>query len=98
MDEKKLGNEAVEKMISQVPDWELIEEDGIKKLKRTYDFSNFAQALDFTNRVGEIAEMERHHPIITLTWGRVTVTWYTHNIKGLQENDFTMATKTDELY
>jgi 4a-hydroxytetrahydrobiopterin dehydratase len=98
MDEKKLGNEAVEEMMSQVPDWELIEEDGIKKLKRTYDFRNFAKALDFTNRVGEIAEVAGHHPIITLTWGRVTVTWYTHKIKGLQENDFTMAAKTDELY
>lgn len=98
MDEKRLGNEAVEEMISQLPNWDLVEEDGIKKLRRTFDFSNFAEALDFTNQVGEIAEAEGHHPIITLTWGRATVTWYTHKVKGLQENDFTMAAKTNELY
>ena len=97
MDEKRLGNEAAERMISQLPNWDLVEEDGIKKLRSTFDFSNFAEALDFTNEVGEIAEAEGHHPIITLTWGRATVTWYTHNIKGLQENDFTMAAKTNEL-
>jgi 4a-hydroxytetrahydrobiopterin dehydratase len=98
MDEKRLANEAVEEKRSHLPDWDLVEEDGIKKLRRTFNFSNFAEALDFTNQVGEIAEEEGHHPIITLTWGRVTVTWYTHNIKGLQEDDFIMAAKTDELY
>lgn len=98
MDEKKLGNEAVEQMMSQLPDWDLVEEDGIKKLMRTFDFSNFAEALDFTNRVGEIAEAEGHHPIITLTWGRATITWYTHKVKGLQEDDFKMAARTNELY
>jgi 4a-hydroxytetrahydrobiopterin dehydratase len=98
MDEKRLANEAVEERMSQVPNWDLIEEDGIKKLRRSFNFSNFAEALEFTNRVGEMAEKEKHHPIITLTWGRATVTWYTHKIEGLHESDFIMAAKTDELY
>jgi 4a-hydroxytetrahydrobiopterin dehydratase len=98
MDETTRGNDAVEQGMSQVPNWDLVQEDGIKKIRRTFDFNNFAEALDFTNRLGEIAEEAGHHPIITLTWGRVTVTWYTHRVKGLHENDFTMAARTDELY
>jgi 4a-hydroxytetrahydrobiopterin dehydratase len=97
-DEPPLTEGEIEKMSPQVPDWDVVEEDGVKKLRRTFGFSNFAQALDFTNRVGETAEEEGHHPIITLTWGRVTVTWYTHKIDGLHENDFIMAAKTDELH
>jgi 4a-hydroxytetrahydrobiopterin dehydratase len=70
----------------------------VKRLERTFRFRDFAAALGFTNRVGEIAEAEGHHPIITLSWGRVTVTWYTHDINGLHDNDFIMAAKTDELH
>jgi 4a-hydroxytetrahydrobiopterin dehydratase len=82
----------------QVPEWSLVEQDSIKRLERTFKFRNFAQALDFTNAVGGIAEEEGHHPVIELTWGRVTVTWWTHKIKGLHRNDFIMAAKTNELY
>jgi 4a-hydroxytetrahydrobiopterin dehydratase len=84
-------------MMAQVPDWAVLEEDGVKRLQRTFRFRNFVAALDFTNRVGGIAEEEGHHPVITLTWGRATVTWYTHKINGLHDNDFIMAAKTDEL-
>ncbi len=80
-----------------MPDWKVVEDGGVKKLQRTFKFKNFAQALAFTNAVGEIAEEEGHHPVIELTWGRATVTWYTHKIKGLHQNDFVMAAKTDEL-
>lgn len=97
-DDPPLTDAEIEKYLPQVPDWDLVEEDGIKKLQRTFKFRNFVEALDFTNAVGEAAEDEGHHPIITLTWGRATVTWYTHKIKGLHENDFIMAAKTDDLY
>lgn len=97
-DEPPLTERELEDYLPQVPEWDLVEEDGVKKLRRTFDFKNFVTALDFTNEVGEIAEGEGHHPIITLTWGRATITWYTHKIKGLHKNDFIMATKTDELY
>jgi len=82
----------------QVPDWQLIEREGVKRLERAFKFKNFAQALDFTNRVGALAEAEGHHPAILTEWGRVTVTWWTHKIKGLHRNDFIMAAKTDQLY
>jgi 4a-hydroxytetrahydrobiopterin dehydratase len=82
----------------QVPDWRLVERDGIKRLERVFTFRNFVQALAFTNAVGAIAEAEGHHPAILTEWGRVTVTWWTHKIKGLHRNDFIMAAKTDRLY
>lgn len=82
----------------KVPVWSVVERDGIKHLERVFKFKNFAEALAFTNKVGEIAEAEGHHPAILTEWGRVTVTWWTHKIKGLHRNDFIMAAKTDRLY
>ena len=81
----------------QIPDWELVEVDGVKRLRRVFSFANFAQALALTNEVGELAEREGHHPAILTEWGRTTVTWWTHKIRGLHRNDFIMAAKTDEL-
>ena len=81
----------------QVPDWELIEVDGIKRLRRVFSADDFAQALEFTNAVGELAEAEGHHPALLTEWGSTTVTWWTHKIRGLHRNDFIMAAKTDEL-
>lgn len=82
----------------QVAEWKIEERQGIKRLERTFKFKDFAQALAFTNRVGDLAESEGHHPAILSEWGRVTVQWWTHKIKGLHRNDFIMAAKTDELY
>jgi len=82
----------------QVPDWELVEVDGIQRLTRVFRFASFAQALEFTRRVGELAEEEGHHPALLTEWGRTTVTWWTHKIKGLHRNDFVMAAKTDALF
>ena len=84
--------------LPQVPDWEVVEVDGVKRLVRQYKFKNFRQALDFSNKVGELAEEQDHHPLIQTEWGRVTVNWWTHKIKGLHRNDFIMAARTDELY
>jgi 4a-hydroxytetrahydrobiopterin dehydratase len=82
----------------QIPDWELQELDGVKRLRRVFSFDDFAQALEFTQKVGEIAEEEGHHPSLLTEWGRTTVTWWTHKIRGLHRNDFVMAAKTDLLY
>jgi 4a-hydroxytetrahydrobiopterin dehydratase len=76
----------------------LTEPDGIKRLGRTFRFSNFQDALDFTLKVGELAEAEGHHPRLTTEWGRVGVDWWTHKIRGLHRNDFIMSAKTDEIY
>jgi 4a-hydroxytetrahydrobiopterin dehydratase len=82
---------------SQTPEWQVIEVDGIKRLQRTFKLKNFAEALAFTNQVGALAEAEDHHPTLVTEWGKVTVTWWTHKIKGLHQNDFIMAAKTDAL-
>ena len=82
----------------QVSDWEILELDGIKHLRRVFSFDDFVQALEFTNKVGALAEDEGHHPALLTEWGRTTVTWWTHKIRGLHRNDFVMAAKTDVLY
>ena len=82
---------------AQVPEWQIIEIDGIKRLERVFTFANFEQALAFTNHVGELAESEGHHPALLTEWGRVTVHWWTHKIRGLHINDFIMAANTDRL-
>ncbi len=81
----------------QVPDWKIVERDGIPRLERTFKFKNFSAALAFTQRVGVAVEADGHHPSILTEWGRVTVTWWTHIIKGLHRNDFIMAAKTDSI-
>ena len=88
----------IAELAPQAPEWQVIEEENIPRLERTFKFKNFAQALAFTNRVGEIAEAEGHHPALLTEWGKVTVHWWTHKIKGLHRNDFIMAARTDELY
>jgi len=82
----------------QVPQWTLVERDGIKRLERVFTFKNFVEALAFSNKVGELAEQEGHHPALLTEWGKVTVTWWTHAMKGLHKNDFVMAARTDQLY
>lgn len=82
---------------SQIAEWEILTICDIEQLARTFQFPNFAEALAFTNRVGELAEAEGHHPTLITEWGKVTVRWYTHKIKGLHRNDLIMAAKTDAL-
>ncbi len=82
----------------QVPEWNIVEVDGIKRLGRVFRFDDFVHALAFTNKIGELAEEEGHHPALLTEWGKVTVTWWTHKISGLHRNDFIMAAKTDQAY
>lgn len=81
----------------QVPDWAVVAREGVQRLERVFRFKNFADALSFTNRVGALAEAEGHHPAILTEWGQVTVTLWTHKIRGLHRNDFLMAAKIDSL-
>jgi 4a-hydroxytetrahydrobiopterin dehydratase len=96
-DEPTLTDAEIADLRPQVPEWQVVQREGIKRLERVFRFRNFAQALAFTNRVGEQAEGEGHHPALLTEWGRVTVTWWTHKIGGLHRNDFIMAAKTEEL-
>ena len=88
----------IEKLKPAIPDWGILDIDGVKRLVRVFKFKNFIEALEFTGKVGTIAEEEGHHPAILTEWGKVTVSWWTHAIKGLHVNDFIMASKTDALY
>lgn len=97
-DSPSVSPEEIAVLHPQTPEWELINSDGIAKLDRVFRFHDFAQALNFTNRVGELAEEEGHHPRLTTEWGRVRVSWWTHKIRNLHRNDFVMAAKTDGLY
>ena len=81
-----------------VPGWTVVERQGIPRIEKVFKFQDFVEAMAFTNRVGEMAEAEDHHPAILTEWGTVTVTWWTHKIKGLHRNDFIAAAKTDLLY
>jgi len=90
--------EEIEELLPQVADWSIVERDGIRQLERRFTFANFVDALAFTNRVGQLAEVQGHHPDLLTEWGKVTVTWWSHKIKGLHRNDFVMAAKTDALY
>jgi 4a-hydroxytetrahydrobiopterin dehydratase len=85
----------IRELAPQVPGWSLVEREGIRRLERVFTFPDFAAALAFTNRVGALAEAEGHHPALLTEWGRVTVAWWTHAIRGLHRNDFVMAAKTD---
>ncbi len=76
-------------------DWSVVDEHHLEK---EFTFDDFRQALDFTNRIGEIAEQQNHHPALLTEWGKVTVSWWTHTVRGLHLNDFIMAAKTDDLY
>ncbi len=88
------GKELAELLESLGRDWEVEEE---KKLAKVYKFKNFLEALAFTNRVGELAESQGHHPDIHLSWGRVKVVIWTHKIGGLTESDFVLAAKVEQL-
>ncbi len=75
-------------------DWQVV--DG-HHLVKEFRFANFQEALDFTVRVGALAEEVNHHPEICVTWGRATITLWTHKIDGLTESDFVWAAKADRL-
>ena len=93
-DTPPLTPEEVARLSPQAPGWAV--EEG-QRLRRTFRFKDYASALAFVDRVGALAEAEGHHPDISFGWGRAEVTFTTHIIKGLSENDFIMAAKTDVL-
>jgi len=83
--------------MQQLPNWSIVDENDVKRLKRVFAFNNFVDAVAFTQKIAVLAEDENHHPSILTEWGKVTVCWWTHKINGLHVNDFIMAAKTDQL-
>lgn len=94
-DEAALKGDALDTLREQLGEgWKVVDEHHLEK---PYKFDDFRQALDFTNRVGAIAEEQQHHPDIVLTYGKVKLQIWTHKIDGLTESDFIFAAKVDEI-
>ncbi|MCH7547349.1 MAG: 4a-hydroxytetrahydrobiopterin dehydratase [Planctomycetes bacterium] len=87
-----LPPEKVQALLGELDEWTVQQEF---HLTRSFDFPDFAMALEFVNRVGEIAEQQQHHPDIYLAWGKVRVEVWTHKIRGLTESDFILAARVD---
>jgi len=97
-DSPSVTDEQVAQLKPEIPEWELIHENGIPKLDRVFTFEDFQTAMQFTLRLGDLAENQGHHPRLVTEWGRVQVTWWTHKIRNLHRNDFVMAAKSDAIF
>jgi 4a-hydroxytetrahydrobiopterin dehydratase len=94
----RLAGRDISQLKEKLPGWETHTKKGELLLEKSFQFKDFRQALTFTNRIAQLANEEDHHPAILTEWGQVTVTWWTHKIKGLHQNDFIMAAKTEQAY
>ncbi|MDX2504348.1 MAG: 4a-hydroxytetrahydrobiopterin dehydratase [Gammaproteobacteria bacterium] len=97
-DAPKVSDNELKQLLAKIPDWNIETRDGVMQLEKTFQFKDFVTALDFTNKVAEIAEQAGHHPALLTEWGKVTITWWSHKIRGLHRNDFIMASRTDDVY
>ncbi len=93
-----LTGEEIAALMPQVPDWAVMVSDDIPQLQRVFKFKDYLQGAVFAHQVAEMADQEDHHPVIVVEWRKVTVTWWTHKIKGLHQNDFISVAKTDDIY
>ncbi|MDG0866365.1 4a-hydroxytetrahydrobiopterin dehydratase [Candidatus Lucifugimonas marina] len=93
----KLSGAEIAELLPQIPEWTVIEEEGMKRLQRIFSFSDFVEALEFSVKVGSLAEQANHHPRITTEWGRVTLTWWSHDQGGMVAADVEMAKRVDVL-
>jgi len=96
--EPPLAEVEIAELLVHVPQWEIVTQHNIPRLQRVFKFNNYAQAVEFANKIAGVAEEEDHHPLLILEWGRVTIQWWTHVVKGLHQNDFIMTAKTDEIF
>ncbi|WP_336366098.1 4a-hydroxytetrahydrobiopterin dehydratase [Marinobacter sp. C2H3] len=92
-----LTPEEQQALLATMTDWSVTQQDGEDQFIKTFRTKDFAGALALANRIGELAEAEDHHPTLEVSWGKVTVRWWTHAIGGLHRNDAIMAARTDAL-
>ncbi|HSL92319.1 MAG TPA: 4a-hydroxytetrahydrobiopterin dehydratase [Candidatus Limnocylindrales bacterium] len=90
-----LGEDEAQRYLAEIQGWALAE--GAPRIERRFRFKDFAAAMDFARKVGEIAERDGHHPDISFGWGYCAISFHTHKIHGLHENDFIMAAKVNAL-
>jgi 4a-hydroxytetrahydrobiopterin dehydratase len=93
-----ISEDELRRLMPAIADWQVVVVDDVMQLTREFSFKNFAQAMAFSNRVGDLAEAENHHPAILTEWGKVTITWWSHKIRGLHNNDLILAARTDQVY
>ena len=93
---KPLTTAECDALLQQLTGWCIESENAVAQLSKTYLFTDFDQALVFTNQIDSIARQHDHHPALLTEWGKVTIRWWTHSVSGLQRNDFIMAARTDE--
>jgi len=91
-------DETIEQQLPLIPEWQLIKEQGIRKLMRRYDTNDYRRSLALVKAVAALAESEGHHPVILVEYAQVTIWWWTHKIDDLHLNDFIMATKCDRSF
>lgn len=94
----QMTDDEAQTLHAEVPAWEIVTLDGIKRLRRTFKFSTYADGLNFTNQIAQLAEQQGHHPRLITDYAAVTVEWWTHVAKGLHRNDFIMAAKSDQTF
>jgi 4a-hydroxytetrahydrobiopterin dehydratase len=85
-------------LLVQINQWQVVEEDGIDRLFCVFKCENFVAAMNFAQAITDIAEQVDHHPAILIEWGKLSVSWWSHNLKGLHINDFIMAANTEKIY
>ena len=90
-----LSNSESSKLLEQLTEWQIRNQEGTQQLVKEYVFKDFLQAYEFAGKVAALAENSQHHPAILLEWGKVTLLWWTHTIDGLHRNDFILAARSD---
>lgn len=95
--EKRLSDQAIIDLLATLEGWSLVTADAVSRVEKVYSFKDFQQALLFTNQVGALAEDVGHHPALLTEWGKVTVTWWSHDLGGVHRNDLIMAARTERL-
>ncbi len=93
-----LSEEEIKQLWLETPMWEVVEQDGVKHLRRSFDLEDYGDGLDLAMKIGSAANAADHHPTITIDYRKVRVDWTTHAVKGLHRNDFIMAAKSDKIY
>jgi 4a-hydroxytetrahydrobiopterin dehydratase len=95
--EPSLSETEIFQLHTQIPRWDVIKVDGMKRLERVFKFKDFAEAINFVDEVAECAKQQNHHPRIIVEYAKVTLHWWTHKVNGLHLNDFIMAAKMDRV-
>ena len=93
-----LTEQQQQQLLLQLPQWQLVTQSTAVKLQRDFKFADYQSALALLNQIAQLAERYQHHPEMFLTWGKLTVSWWTHQPVSLQLNDFICAAQTEQLY